>query len=62
MHEKLFTLIKPEANANPNHNDIAAHCGQNGYKEAHRKTSVREDLERNEDCFPAVGSVNGYSH
>src|SRR3712207_9292770 len=37
VHENLFTLIKSEAKANPNRNDIAAHCGQNGYKEADRK-------------------------
>lgn len=63
VHEKLFTLIKSEANANPNRNDIAAHCGQNGYKEADRKTtSVREEVERREASCTAGGSVNGCSH
>src|SRR3712207_2425755 len=33
VHENLFTLIKSEAKANPTRNDVAAHCGQNGYKE-----------------------------
>src|SRR3712207_9115371 len=42
VHEDLFTLIKSEAKANPNRNDIAAHCGQNGYKEADRKQQVSE--------------------
>ncbi|KMT46514.1 hypothetical protein AC070_06275 [Fannyhessea vaginae] len=42
VHENLFTLIKSEANANPSRNDIAAHCGQNGYKEADRKQHVLE--------------------
>src|SRR3712207_6655022 len=42
VHENLFTLIKSEAKANPNRNDIAAHCGQNGYKEADRKQQLSE--------------------
>src|SRR3712207_5356754 len=42
VHENLFTLIKSEAKANPNRNDIAAHWGQNGYKEADRKQQVSE--------------------
>lgn len=63
VHENLLTLIKSEANANPNRNDIAAHCGQNGYKEADRKTtSVREEVERREASCTAGGSVNGCSH
>ena len=63
VHENLFTLIKSEANANPNRNDIADHCGQNGYKEADRKTtSVREEVERREASCPAGGCVNGCSH
>lgn len=63
MHENWFTLIKSEANANPNRNDIAAHCGQNGYKDADRKTtSVREVVERREASYTAGGSVNGCSH
>src|SRR3712207_2451088 len=37
VHENLFTLIKSAAKANTNHNDVAAHCGQNGSKEAVRK-------------------------
>ena len=61
MHEILLTLIKSEANANPNRNDIAAHCGQNGYKEVDRKTSVREEVERREASCTAGGSVNGSS-
>ena len=40
--ENLFTLIESEAKANPNRNDIAAHCGQNGSKEADRKQQVSE--------------------
>ena len=60
MHENLFTLIKSEANANPNRNDIAAHCGQNGYKEADRKTTrVREEVERREASYSAARSVIG---
>ena len=63
VHENLFTLIKSEANANTNRNDIAAHCGQNGYKEADRKTtSVREEVERREASCTAGGSVNRCSH
>ena len=63
MHENLFTLIKSEANANPNRNDIAAHCGQNGYKEADRKrTSVRGEVERREASCTAGGSVTRCSH
>ena len=59
----MFTLIKSEANANPNRSDIAAHCGQNGYKEADRKTrSVREEVKRKEASCTAGGSVNGCSH
>ena len=59
----MFTLIKSEANANPNPNDIAAHCGQNGYKEADRKTtSVIEEVERREANCTALGSVNGCRH
>src|SRR3712207_6373901 len=42
VHEKLFTLIKTEAKANPNRNDIAAHCGQNAYMDADRKQQVSE--------------------
>src|SRR3712207_6031485 len=42
VHENLFTLIKSEAKANPNRNDIAAHCGQNGSKEADRKQHSSE--------------------
>src|SRR3712207_1711553 len=42
VHENLFTLITSEAKANPNRNDIAAHCGQNGYKEADSKQQVSE--------------------
>ena len=62
MHENLFTLIKSEANANANHNDIAAHCCQNGYKESHRKTTrVREEVESREDSCTAGGSVNACS-
>ena len=38
----MCILIKSEANANPNCSDIAAHFGQNIYKEADRKTSVSE--------------------
>ena len=38
----MFTLIKSEAKANPNRNDIAAHCGQNGSKEADRKQQASE--------------------
>ena len=59
MNENLFTLIKSEANANPNCNDIAAHCGQNGYKEADRKRSVREEVRRRIASCTAGGSVNG---
>ena len=60
VHEIFFTLIKSEANANPNRNDLAAHCGQNGYKEADRKTtSVREEVERREASYSAGRSVNG---
>ena len=63
LHENLFTLIKSESNANPNLNDIATHCGQNGYKEADRKTtSVRKEVERREASCTAGGSVNGCSH
>ena len=63
MHENLFTLIKSEANSNPNRNDIAAHRGQNGYKEADRKTtSLREEVERMEASCTAGGIVNGCSH
>ena len=58
----MVTLIKSEANANPNRNDIAVHCRQNGYKEAVRKTSVREEVERREASCTAGGSVNGCSH
>ena len=36
VHENLITIIKSQANANPNCKDIAGHCGQNGYKEPHR--------------------------
>ena len=36
VHENLFTLIKSEANANPNRSDVAAQYGQKGYKEADR--------------------------
>ena len=62
MHENLFNLIKSETNANPNLNDIAAHCAQNGYKEADRKTtSLREEVERREESCTAGGSVNGCS-
>src|SRR3712207_8634179 len=35
-------IFKSEAKANPNRNDIAAHWGQNGYKEADRKQQVSE--------------------
>src|SRR3712207_6003688 len=42
VHENLFTLIKSEAKANPNRNDVAAHCGQNGYKDTDRKHQVSE--------------------
>src|SRR3712207_7409102 len=42
VHENLFTLIKSEAKANPNRNDIAAHCGQNGSNEADRKQQASE--------------------
>ena len=63
VHENLFTLIKSETNANKNRNDIAAHCGLNGYKEADRKTtSVREEVDRREASCTAGGSVNGCSH
>src|SRR3712207_2267319 len=40
--ENWFTLIKSEAKANPKRNDIAAHCGQNGSKEADRKQQASE--------------------
>ena len=61
VHENLFTLIRSEANANPNLNDIAAHCGQKGYKEADRKTtSVREEVESREASCTAGGSVNSH--
>src|SRR3712207_8202060 len=42
VHENLFTLIKSEAKANPNRNDVAAHCGQNGSKDTDRKHQVSE--------------------
>src|SRR3712207_9462243 len=42
VHENLFTLTKSEAKANPNRNDIAAHCGQNGSKEETGRASCRE--------------------
>lgn len=59
----MFNLIKSEANANPNRYDIAAHCVQNSYKEAYRKTtSVREEVERREASCTAGGSVNGCSN
>lgn len=62
MHENLFTLIKSEANANPNRNDIAAHCGQNGYKDVDRKPSDTEEVKTREASCTAGGSVNGCSH
>ena len=46
VHENLFTIIKSQANANPNCKDIADHCGQNGYKEPDRKQQVSESRWR----------------
>ena len=59
----MFTLIKSEANENPNCRDVVAHCGKNGYKEADRKTtSVREEVERREASCTAGGSVKRCRH
>src|SRR3712207_9549197 len=48
VHENLFPLIKSEAKANQNRHDIAAHCGQNGSKEADRKQQASERRWREE--------------
>src|SRR3712207_9551711 len=46
VHENLFTLIKSEAKANPNRNDIAAHCGQNGSKRSEERRVRKECRSR----------------
>ena len=60
MHEHLFTVIKSQANANANCKGTAAHCGQNGYKEADRKPQVSERRWREgKPPAPLVGVQTG---
>ena len=56
----MFIIIKSKANANPNGNEIAAHCGQDGYKEQDRKQQVSEGRWREgKSSAPLVGVQTG---
>ncbi|WP_373401629.1 hypothetical protein, partial [Klebsiella pneumoniae] len=55
----MFIIITSKANANPNGNQITAHCGQNAHKEQDRKQVSERRWRDGKPSAPLVGVKAG---
>ena len=59
----MLKVASHQRNANQNHNEIATHTCQNGYRQKEPQiTNVGEDVEEREISYTVGGNVNWYRH
>ena len=59
----MVSIANHQRNANQNHNEIATHTCQNGYRQKEPQiTNVGEDVEEREISYTVGGNVNWYRH